>query len=238
MVDITQKPFFHYNDAISPFLVPLQSQADVQFLGLRRVFSARERLLISCEKDWAIDFYTINRLYRYGIHERPIDEVETGFFMWDHMPNLPQEICGHARQKHNFAHVLFILVKHQGHLDTFSFATKPGNSQINNFYLNQKNLFIAFMENFYHQMAETLTELSAHRFMMPGDIQLNSNPLLTLSPRQKECAILLTEGDSTKEIAQKLSLSPRTVEYHIDAMREKLHAKNRIQLIHSLKSHL
>lgn len=237
MVDITQKPYFHYNDAISPLVAPIQSQAEVQFLGLRRVFSSRERLLISCERDWAIDFYTINQLYRHGIHEQPIDEIETGFFMWDHMPNIPQEICGHARQKHNFAHVLFILVKHQGHLDTFSFATKPGNTQINNFYLNQKHLFKTFLDEFYREMSETLVDLSAHKFMMPGDILLNINPFVTMSSRQKECALLLTEGASAKEIAHKLLLSPRTVEYHIDALREKFKAKNRIQLMHFLRNY-
>lgn len=238
MIDITQKPYFSYDEAISRFLKPIQSQADVRFIGLRRVFSTRERLLISCEKDWAVDFYTINQLYRHGMHEQPIDKVATGFFMWDHLSNLPQEICAHARQKHNFDHVLFIIVKHHDHLDTFSFATRPGNPQINNFYLNQKELFTAFIQDFYSQMAKTLIELSSHKFLMPGDIQFNIKSLLTLSPRQKECAFLLIQGSRTKDIAQKLMLSPRTVEYHIDALREKFHVKNRIQLVHSLKNHL
>ncbi|MBW8309954.1 MAG: LuxR C-terminal-related transcriptional regulator [Candidatus Paracaedibacteraceae bacterium] len=35
---------------------------------------------------------------------------------------------------------------------------------------------------------------------------------ITLSKRQKECALLLLEGLTTKQIDQEINLSPRTVE--------------------------
>lgn len=43
-----------------------------------------------------------------------------------------------------------------------------------------------------------------------------------LSPRQKQCLIYLTHGMTIKKISQKLNLSPRTVEHHINIVKEKL----------------
>lgn len=235
MVDITQKPYHSYNEAIEQLSTDIQSNADVRFIGYNRAFPNRERFMICTEKDWNIDFYTARQLYRYGVYEKPIHELVSGFNMWDHLPYAPQEVYGHTRS-FGIDHGLTILQQHGDYCDSFIFATHPGNSLINNFYLNQKEILLDFINNFYTQMKVAITELDKHRIKLPDIVNMKSNPSLLLSPRQKECAMLLTQGSKTKDIAQRLMLSPRTVEYHIDALREKLSAKNRIQLIHSLRN--
>lgn len=231
MVDITQKPYFSYNQAIEQLMQPIQSQADVRFLGHARMFENRDRFQICSHKVWSVDFYT-RELYRYGLYEKPIHELPSGFNMWDHLPYAPPEIYVHTRKTFGIAHGLTIVKNHGEYVDSFVFATTPGNNQINNFYLNQKERFESFVENFSCKLAKTLEDLKSHTFSIPSNIQFRANPISLLSPRQKECAILLTQGSKTKEIAQKLSLSPRTVEYHIDAVREKFQAKNRPELIY------
>jgi predicted ATPase/DNA-binding CsgD family transcriptional regulator len=52
-----------------------------------------------------------------------------------------------------------------------------------------------------------------------------------LSARQREVAKLIAAGDSTRDIAEKLSLSPRTVETHVATIFEKLGVRTRAQLI-------
>lgn len=238
MVDITQKPYFCYNDVIDHLMQAIQAQANIRFVDFRRVFKDQQRFLISPEKECLIDFYTVNELYSYSKYEKPLQEYESGYQMWDYIPNDSPQIFLHLQKEFSLAHGLIITQKYDDYVDTFAFATNPGNPQINNFYLNEKDIFVNFINNFYKQMKKTLTDLEVYKFSMPSDLETIQNPLVTLSRRQKECAFLLTEGASAKEIAQKLLLSPRTVEYHIDAMREKFQVKNRIQLIHSLKNHL
>ena len=53
----------------------------------------------------------------------------------------------------------------------------------------------------------------------------------SLSPREKEILRLLSEGCSTKEIAEKLVISPSTVQSHRSNLMTKLGLSNRRELI-------
>lgn len=61
------------------------------------------------------------------------------------------------------------------------------------------------------------------------DAGVTTNP--TLSPRLREVLFFTVRGWSAKMIARVLALSPRTVEAHVDALRQAFHASNRSQLI-------
>jgi len=54
--------------------------------------------------------------------------------------------------------------------------------------------------------------------------------LSNLTPKQKEITLLLKEGSSTNDIAQKLNLSTNTVKSHTKAIYEKLHVNSRLAL--------
>ncbi len=65
-----------------------------------------------------------------------------------------------------------------------------------------------------------------------GDSKLDSDPgTLLLTPRQRAVLELLTEGRSSKEIAYRLKVSPRTVEFHKRQLMAKLKIKNLAGLI-------
>ena len=55
--------------------------------------------------------------------------------------------------------------------------------------------------------------------------------LLTISPAEGRVLALLLEGSCNRQIAERLGLSPRTVESHIGAMFEKTGCRNRSQLL-------
>lgn len=57
------------------------------------------------------------------------------------------------------------------------------------------------------------------------------DPLEGLTPREREMLHLSAEGLSNQEIAEHLSLSPRTVEMHRGNMMRKLNLKNQTELI-------
>ncbi|MBR1551346.1 MAG: helix-turn-helix transcriptional regulator [Muribaculaceae bacterium] len=58
-----------------------------------------------------------------------------------------------------------------------------------------------------------------------------SNPKIVLTAREQEVLNLLSQGYSSKEISQKLFISPNTVEYHRKQLLRKSGAKNVAQLI-------
>jgi len=59
-----------------------------------------------------------------------------------------------------------------------------------------------------------------------------SDPVASLTPRQREILQLFAEGCSTKQIAAKLDISARTVEYHKYQMMDSLKLQGSVELIH------
>lgn len=48
-----------------------------------------------------------------------------------------------------------------------------------------------------------------------------------LTPRERDCLVLSGRGQSEKEVAQQLSISPNTVRVHIENIKRKLGASNK-----------
>lgn len=65
-----------------------------------------------------------------------------------------------------------------------------------------------------------------------GDDHQDTDPLFRqLSPRERQVLDRLVEGDSNKQIALRLGLSPRTVEFHRANLMAKLRCRNLSQLV-------
>lgn len=64
-----------------------------------------------------------------------------------------------------------------------------------------------------------------------------ADPVALLTPRQREVLQLLAEGRSAKEIARKLTLSARTVEFHKYQMMETLDLHTNAELVHFAIKH-
>lgn len=237
MADITKYPYFSYNHIVDPLLEPISKNVDIQLVAFSRKYPNQERFMIALNKEHTFDYYSLE-FYRYGLFEKDCQKYESGFHMWDHLPCDPHKIYEYVRREHSLAHGLTVVQQYGAYCDMFLFATKPNNSQINNFYLNQKELFTRFISDFYDTLAPTLLELSHHKIFVPFNTGDDESPLITLSPRQQDCAILMAEGLTAKEIAKTLQLSPRTVEEYIDTLKEKFEAKNRLHLLGMLQKHL
>ena len=71
-----------------------------------------------------------------------------------------------------------------------------------------------------------LIESSLRDLMSPAVTRLSS-AFINLTPMEIQIAKLISQGKRTKEIAQLLALSAKTIEYHRENLREKLGLKNK-----------
>jgi DNA-binding CsgD family transcriptional regulator/tetratricopeptide (TPR) repeat protein len=71
---------------------------------------------------------------------------------------------------------------------------------------------------------------AALAMLQPRTGSRRSDPLATLTKREREVAMLAAAGNSNKEIAMKLTVSERTVEQHMSAVLRKLNARSRTEL--------
>lgn len=224
MLDITKNPYFSYNAIVNELLKPICKSVNIAPITFTRYYPNRERFLICNNVEWAESYYA-NKMYQYGLFDIDSRKLESNYHMWDHLAYDPHGLYEHAKKTLSLAHGLTIIKQHGEFCDGFVFATTPGNSLINNFYLNQKELFTQYVNNFYSVFAPTFEELSDHTVFVPMQTDQTSTSIKTLSPRQQDCALLLSDGLTSKEIAKKLKLSPRTVEEHIDILKQNLMQK-------------
>ncbi len=75
-----------------------------------------------------------------------------------------------------------------------------------------------------HKKQLDILEVNIRDITQPFHHQL-SNEMMRLSPTESTIASLIKSGYRTKEIASKMSISSRTVEFHRDNIREKLNIK-------------
>jgi DNA-binding CsgD family transcriptional regulator len=64
--------------------------------------------------------------------------------------------------------------------------------------------------------------------------ELSTGDALGLTPRQRQIAELVAQGDTNREIAERLSISEHTVEHHLSAIFERLGLRSRAQVAHIL----
>ncbi|HNS49923.1 MAG TPA: helix-turn-helix transcriptional regulator [Anaerolineae bacterium] len=57
------------------------------------------------------------------------------------------------------------------------------------------------------------------------------NKLLSITERQRQVLVLLAKGATDYEIANQLDISARTVQFHVDRIKERLEARSRPELI-------
>lgn len=60
-------------------------------------------------------------------------------------------------------------------------------------------------------------------------------PGVYLTPREAECMVLLLLHYTNEEVAQKLNLSTRTIEFYVKNMRQKLDCPSKMQLITNIQ---
>ncbi|MEO5864778.1 MAG: response regulator transcription factor [Nitrospiraceae bacterium] len=70
-------------------------------------------------------------------------------------------------------------------------------------------------------LTPSVTKLVLDRILRPGEAELKSSAM-DLTPRQREVLQLVAEGRSTKDVANLLSISAKTVEFHKNRIMEQL----------------
>jgi PAS domain S-box-containing protein len=68
-------------------------------------------------------------------------------------------------------------------------------------------------------------------FLVEGEGHTSSEPDRVLTAREREVLGLAAEGNTTRQIAERLVVSPTTVDSHIRSAMERLNARNRVHAV-------
>ncbi|KTC84663.1 helix-turn-helix transcriptional regulator [Legionella drozanskii] len=153
----------------------------------------------------------------------------------------------------DFKHVFTIIKKQANYTDFYHFGTHLSNPAIHQIYINNLEILDRFIRLFNSKIKQSKTLARAYDIVLntdhiPSQVELNlllnnhvkrdllleilmSSEEQFLTANEIKCAELILEGKTAKEIAKILELSHRTIEDRIYALKLKLNAKNKADLI-------
>ncbi|MDF1795907.1 MAG: helix-turn-helix transcriptional regulator [Coxiellaceae bacterium] len=157
-------------------------------------------------------------------------------------------ILSDARNLFNADHPLAITIPQKDYYEIYAFGTHAGNDAIINDYFNHMHDLMQFTNVFRDKADHLITEGESTR-QLPAEAQrvqeLNilqqakhlaftvrvGGRLVRLSPRESDVARCLCWGMSARSIANKYSRSMRTIETHIENLKEKLGVRKKSEII-------
>lgn len=121
---------------------------------------------------------------------------------------------------------------HDG-IEFYGFGTTTNNTSIiNNFYINNLDVLLNYCNYFKERADVILSKCEKNKIIISK--QNVKHRTITFTLRQRECAIYLLQGMPYREIAEKLFLSHRTIETHIESLKTKFQCRNKVELILTL----
>lgn len=184
--------------------------------------------------------------YVHNVHSSPpfvLDMIEGNYthFIW---PSGHSDFLVDASLAHGFSNGISIIRYSKSYYECWTFATKPENTEIIQTYVNEMprlRHFISFFNSQYASVINQGLSCMGHYANMGFDNNLISQRAKTqcftlrhdvsLTPREHECLMTLAQGYTRKGIGRKLDISLKTVEFHLNNIKEKLGVSDRNMLV-------
>lgn len=195
-------------------------------------------------------FYYKSNLYSSFLPIIKHSTFDSGFIMDTSVQN--DNFFEIMRDSFNIDNVIFFIKKKSNWVEFWQFGTQPGNHKIINFYLNNTELLKKFVEYFRKEHQDLLKLASTNCYQIttitqnqdclypydPEEINFVLNQLNEcnqerkfLTQREMECLKLCASGKTAKEIGLILRISSRTVEIHLNHIKEKLNCTKNTQIL-------
>jgi DNA-binding CsgD family transcriptional regulator len=154
-----------------------------------------------------------------------------------------QKTMHEMRMRHDLAHGFDMFESKPGYVEVCCFASSPSNEQIVNYYLNNIDRLENFRAFFKETAAGIISAADKQKITLPEHMRLNfcsgsykKGCDIPYTEKELQVARLLVRGKTAREIASILQRSPRTIEHHIEALKNKTGALSKSELIEILLS--
>ncbi len=154
--------------------------------------------------------------------------------------------------KENFAidNIFAYIDKQEKYVDVYWFGAHRNRPGMINFYVNNLDLIKNYAEYFQDKAQSLIKNAEKNKIIIPANMERNytnafekikriknknefyiEDDNVNITPREMECLQLIIKGFSAKMVANKLFLSVRTIETHLDNIKRKLNCTSKEQLI-------
>lgn len=251
--------FLTSHQEVDAIVHPLKEHFGVTSVVYQSNFNDGSELRLSNQPAWVKHFFE-QGYYRISGFEKHPDQYSSGISIWSSLTH-HQPILSAARE-FNIDHGMTLIQKNPNGIDYFFLGTTSDKPYVTNLLLNNIEFLTRFTAYFKEQAAPLIkksyenrlvipkkyTQVCSHELGIPNQQTLQPlNPKkifkvkkfhldnnVTLTEREVACAKLLLQGKSARLIAAELFLSQRTVETHLQNLKNKLHCQSKAELISCL----
>lgn len=232
----------------SELMKPLQEFLDIKLFSFIRFFSDNTVVIFSNNNELYQHFFDHSYLLSSGTPEQIVKPNFLFQFNAASNHHYSDEINDMANI-FNIDHVLDHIIIAKDHYDLFRLGTDKQNHNMSNEYLNNINYIKRFNLAFKNNICGIIERKKCKRIplnkkmcnsQLNALIQERTYPIkvqqqekiynISLTLKEYECCQLLINGHTNLEIAQFMYISHRTVEFHINNVKEKLGLKSRNEL--------
>jgi len=243
-----------FHNRIKNACAPLFDSFNVRYFWFSKINNSGYHALLGSNPAWA-EYFCSEKLYLKYPYLRHPTCLEAGVNIHTGEQEKPfQDICQSAVEKFGLQQTLQILVKVPDGIEEYGFSSPSVGGKQTAIFINELPLFHLFVKKFRGENGQLFSHLednlidasnllgptfypkvgrvsdrfaSKQAFLKKMGIEIGE----CLSPREIGVVRLLLQGYSAGKIASQVHLSKRTVEHHLERMKEKLGCYSKAELI-------
>jgi DNA-binding CsgD family transcriptional regulator len=243
-LDFNNHVFFNSVAEINELIQPINKYFGLDSFNYHKTFNDNSQIRLSNKTDW-YKHYLSQKLYLQSIFELPAVNYSRSRIIWTNINT--HNVILHDAAMFGIKHGVTIVEPNHDGYEFFFLGTTTSDSSAINKYLSNFQLLDKFIQNFKSANQNLLLKLHANKitvddwfdnklkFESINDIDRYS--FLTelyqyqLTPREIECLPLLIKGCTSKQIAEFLKISHRTVEDYVSNIKYKMNVVSKNELM-------
>lgn len=228
---------------------PLFSYSCVKSFRYFRIFENGDYINISTNQEWLNERVTKIHNNSTVFQKSACSAVDNkmSFYLW---PTDCRDAVLDLFKKHNIFHGITAYKRSGSSVEAWSFGATVADSQAANFYINNLDILNKFISYFNicakelidvtdsSKLAHFSNPISIEKFQQPSAESFPTTGFSSpcgkknlLTNRQLECLKLISNGRTAREVARIMNVSSRTVESHINTIKDKLKTTRKNSII-------
>ncbi|MCL5070174.1 MAG: helix-turn-helix transcriptional regulator [Actinobacteria bacterium] len=258
---LKKHPSFHHKEVLDKICNPL-AHLDISTFSHLRV-SEHNKLSVLCNHPRSLKNYIDKKYYKVDpCVNLPIEQSPLGeYVVWDNVrcKGKTAEMLADSTCL-GYRHVFTIIKREPQCVDYYHFGTHLIEPSLHELYINNLELLHQFIMYFNAQVKKSPSLINAYHLTLNEDQKAPTlaigklisskklqekhrnylqaifcnEPSLSFTPKDIECAKLIIQGKTAKEMASYLKLSHRSIEGRVERLKEKLNCNNRSALVSKL----
>lgn len=234
---------------------PLKDHFNIPYFTYHRIDTKGNYTVLVDNPDWA-EHYVDKQIYLIDPFLRTPSAFQPGMCLIENCgtDEYKETVRKEGMHKIQCDSMVILIQKNSDSVEFFGFGADKKTSALHNLLANQPQLFKSFGRHFKSELKTIIEKTNKEPgslLELKGPDFLNLDPISPdistskleafyqdlgfqvskLTPREKECIKCLIDGKSAKETALILGLSPRTVEFYFENIKNKLSCETKRDIL-------